>query len=414
MSDTGDSEGRRRGKRRERGIFQRHSPGCRRGRDCGCPWWVVYFDEHGRRHREKVGARGLAVKVYQKRKNEIQERRFFPERIRRREVLLADVVRDYLAREKGRMRSFVNYERYGRYWSDAFPGRTLRQIIPGDIERYVARRTTEGMAPASVNRELTFLRRLFNVAIADGLIDTNPVCAVKFFKENNQRVRFLSDDEETRLQASIGEEHWPLVAVAIHTGLRQSEQFHLRWEHVDFATGILTVPRSKHGEARRLPMNDTVRDMLRSRPSRLKSPYVSPSATGETPLDAKNFLHRVFLPALKGARIEGFRWHDLRHSFASRLVMKGVDLRTVQELMGHKTQAMTLRYSHLSPEHQLDAVQRLNRPASATATATEAQTAKVASEAGGKVVDLPTDSNEPCWDRTSDPLLKRQMLYRLS
>jgi integrase len=78
-------------------------------------------------------------------------------------------------------------------------------------------------------------------------------------KENNQRVRFLADEEETRLREAIGEDPWPLVAVAIHTGLRQGEQFHLRWEHVDFATGILTVPRSKHGGARRVPMNDTVR-----------------------------------------------------------------------------------------------------------------------------------------------------------
>jgi integrase-like protein len=138
------------------------------------------------------------------------------------------------------------------------------------------------------------------------------------------------------------------------------------------------------------------------------------SATGETPLNAKNFLHRVFLPALKTARIVGFRWHDLRHTFASRLVMAGVDLRTVQELTGHKTQAMTLRYSHLSPEHQLDAVQRLNRPPTATTTATEEQVEKVASEAGGEVVELPAKPSEPCWDRTSDPLLKRQMLYRLS
>ena len=82
--------------------------------------------------------------------------------------------------------------------------------------------------------------------------------------------------------------------------------------------------------------------------------------------------------------------------------------------MGHQTQAMTLRYAHLSPEHQRDAVQRLNRPATGTTTATEDEAAKVASETGGKVVELPSNSNEPCWDRTSDPLLKRQMLYRLS
>jgi len=129
--------------------------------------------------------------------------------------------------------------------------------------------------------------------------------------------------------ATIDEKHWPLVAVAIHTGLRRSEQFHLRWENVDFNTGIITIPRSKHGEARRLPMNDTVREILRTRPSRLKSPYVSPSETGETPIDGQNFMNRVFLKALEEAKIENLRWHDLRHTFASRLVMAAVDLRTV-------------------------------------------------------------------------------------
>lgn len=83
------------------------------------------------------------------------------------------------------------------------------------------------------------------------------------------RVRFLSEEEEARLHPAVGGEHWPLVAVALHTGLRQSEQFHLQWENVDFTTGILTVPRSKHGGARCVPMNDTVRDILRSRPSHL-------------------------------------------------------------------------------------------------------------------------------------------------
>jgi len=102
---------------------------------------------------------------------------------------------------------------------------------------------------------------------------------------------------------------------------------------------------------------------LRALPSRLKSAWVFPSETGETPLDGQNFVNRVFVKALTKAKIEDFSWHCLRHTFASRLVMAGVDLRTVQELMGHKTLAMTLRYSHLSLGHQLDAVQRLNAAA---------------------------------------------------
>jgi len=204
------------------------------------------------------------------------------------------------------------------------------------------------------------MKRVFNVAIADHETETNPVSAIPMFKENNQRVRFLSEEEETRLRDAIENDDWPMIVVALHTGLRQSEQFHLRWENVDFANGIITVPRSKNGETRRLPMNDTVREILRSRPSRLKSALVFPSQTGATPIDTRNYMHRAFTPALRRAGIDGFRWHDLRHTFASRLVMAGVDLRTVQELMGHKTIAMTLRYSHLSPAHQLAAVQRLN------------------------------------------------------
>jgi site-specific recombinase XerD len=106
-----------------------------------------------------------------------------------------------------------------------------------------------------------------------------------------------------------------------------------------------------------------VRALLRDLPSRLKSEYVFPSETEDSAIDANNFRRRVFQPAVEQAGIENFRWHDLRHTFASRLVMAGVDLRTVQELMGHKTIEMTLRYSHLSPAHQLDAVKKLDAPA---------------------------------------------------
>jgi integrase len=116
---------------------------------------------------------------------------------------------------------------------------------------------------------------------------------VKFFEENNVRVRFLRPEEEARLAAEMQPEDWVVVEIALYTGLRRGEQFGLRWDHVDFGTGLLTVPRSKHGEARRVPMNDTVRDILRALPSRLKSPRVFPSETGETPLGARNFMSRV-------------------------------------------------------------------------------------------------------------------------
>ncbi len=300
---------------RDRGIFERPK---RSG-----IWYVRYKDEHGRLHKEKVGPKGLAQKVYQKRKTEITERRFFPERFKRRDVPLGVHLRDHLARVKGRLHCYREYARYAKRFEKQFGRLSLRQLLPGDIERYVAKRAQQ-VAPATVNRELQYLKAALNFAVKDGLLDKNPVCAVKLFKENNQRVRYLTDEEEQRLQEAIGEAEWPMVAVAIHTGLRQAEQFGLKWENIDFTTGVITVPRSKHGETRHVRMNKTVRDILRALPSRLKSEYVFPSVTGETPCDARNYQNRIFNPALQKARIEGFTWHCLRHTFASRLIMAGV------------------------------------------------------------------------------------------
>jgi site-specific recombinase XerD len=118
-------------------------------------------------------------------------------------------------------------------------------------------------------------------------------------------------------------------------------------------------------------MNDRVVEIIRSLPSRLDSPYVFTSTNGQTPMDSNNFVKREFMPAIRAAEIHDFRWHDLRHTFASRLVMDGTDLRTVQELMGYKTIAMTMKYAHLSPGHKMDAVQRLARKRTDTISSTE-------------------------------------------
>lgn len=224
----------------------------------------------------------------------------------------------------------------GKLWKAVLAGKTLRQIQPGDIERFVAQRLG-GWQPATVNRSLAFLKRVFNVAIADGLVETNPARKVRLLKENNARVQFLSETEEERLMAELADADRVMVEVALHTGMRQGEQLHLRWDDVDFATGILTIPRSKSGEARRIPMNDTVRAILERLTENSQGAWVFPSTKSAAHLDRGNYMSRIFQPALQRAGIDNFRWHDLRHTFASRLVMAGVDIRTVQELMGHKT-----------------------------------------------------------------------------
>jgi hypothetical protein len=158
----------------------------------------------------------------------------------------------------------------------------------------------------------------------------------------------------------------------------------------------------RDGRAARLRRGDVLRAVLSALPSRLRSKYVFPSEAGDTPLDSQNFINRVFVKALDRAKVEDFTWHDLRHTFASRLAMAGVDLRTIQELMGHATLTMTLRYAHVSPAHKLDAARRLERTADvpavvenadATGTRTGTDASECSSEGAeespvtGRVVD---------------------------
>ena len=392
-------------RRQSRGVFERPT-------GSGI-WWVRYHDQHGREHRERVGPKGLAAEVYRKRKTEVAEQRFFPERLRRRDPLLRDVIDDYLGRVRTRLRSFADQARCGRLWKEALGSYALRQIVTGDVQRYVARRLAE-IRPASVNREVAFLKRVFNVAIDDGLADANPVRKVRLLREDNARVRYLTDDEEARLRTEIGELHWPVVAIALNTGLRRAEEFHLKWEHVDFNANVLTIPRTKAGRVRRVPMNSFVRELLRSLPSRLKSAWVFPSAAAETPLDSQNFMNRVFVPAVKRAGIQDFRWHDLRHTFASRLVMKRVDIRTAQELLGHADIRMTLRYSHLSPSHLLDAVEQLVYQTGTTTGTSDSEPSESRAAESGSTRTHRRTKRATRRSRTGDLLITNQLLYRLS
>ena len=349
-------------KHRERGIFERP-------KGSGI-WWIRYADQFGKLHREKVGPKSLAKAAYRKRKTDIREGKFFPEKIRRRrEILFRDMAKLYLEEHaKVNKRSWKTDEERLARLKESFGDRRLSAISKQDVERFRAVLARE-LSPATVNRYMALLKTVFNKAIEWGKTKYNPVQGIKQFKETH-RIRFLTDEEEERLEAVFHKEYWPWLEIALHTGMRRAEQFELRWDNINFQTRTLTIMLSKHGEIRHIPMNDRVMEILRSLPSRLNSPWVFTSSNGETPMDANNFIRRIFMPALRKAEIQDFRWHDLRHTFASRLVMDGTDLRTVQELMGHKTIAMTTKYAHLSPGHQMDAVQRLARKRTDTSSST--------------------------------------------
>ncbi len=337
-------------------------------------WWIRYADQYGHIHREKVGPKRLAQKAYEKRKTQIREGDFFPRQLGRgRDMLFKDMAKLYLEdHSKVNKRSYPTDCHVMVRLNQAFGDKGLSEIGPQDIERF-KERLKQKLSLATVNRHLALLGGVFSKAIVWKKTKANPVGEVKKFKENNERTRYLTEEEEARLKAVFPEKHWSKVEIAHNTGLRRGEQFNLMWSDVDFHSRTITIRIPKSGEKEYVKMNDRVMDILRDLPSRLKSEWVFPSKTGKTPLNANNFVNRVFEPALEEAKISDFRWHDLRHTFGSRLIMAGVDLRTVQELMRHKTIKMTLRYTHLSPSHTLEAVNKLclTNQASGTRSSTE-------------------------------------------
>lgn len=336
--------------RKDRGLVERNGK-----------WWVRLY-HLGREHwfgphENKGDARAF----YENAKKEQREERFDPARYhrRRRKITLKDWITQLEALTVG---GAPGQRRYGRWWIKVWGKRHLDEITTADLQKLQAQLLNKGKkakAPATINRYYAAIRHWLYLAVRDGKLDKNPVAGVKFFKEPEGRVRFLTEGEEKRLREVMSPEDWALVAFALHTGLRRGEQFGLKWRYVDMDNGVLTIPRSKSGETRHVQLNEEAVRILRGLGSWMTSPWVFPSPSPARAKDAQNFYNRTFLPALQRAGIQGAVWHTLRHTFASRLVMAGVDLRTVQELMGHKDISMTIRYSHLSPGHLREAVGRL-------------------------------------------------------
>ncbi|MDO8674758.1 MAG: site-specific integrase [Candidatus Omnitrophota bacterium] len=319
-----------------------------------------YFIEHyfnGRRKREKVGSsRKLAETVLAKRKVEIAEGKFLD--VNKSEKIKFEIFGNEFinvhskVNKKSWQSDRYNLNSLGKF----FGGKYLYEIKVKDIEDFKLERSKTA-SPATVNRELATLKTLFNKAVLWDKLKETPAKAVTFLREPKGRVRFLEREEIVKLLSNCNKKLRPIVVVALNTGMRRGEILGLKWSDVDLKRAILTLHDTKNGEKREVYINEQVKTALIRIPRNAQSPYVFCGSNGKPYQDVR----KSFWTALRKSDIKEFHFHDLRHTFASQLVMAGIDLNTVRELLGHKDIRMTLRYSHLSASHKKHAVDVLGK-----------------------------------------------------
>lgn len=337
-------------------------------------WYVRLYHEGSERRFGSFPNKTKAREFYEKAKLEQKEGRFFPERYQQGGYeLVAAVINRYLLTITAKKAKTQVDERYfAEWWKDYFKGRRLNAVTVMALEEarqsllatVVVEAGEKGetdrlMTPQRVNRYMEWLRHVLNVAVRDGKLAANPVLELKMYKEPKGKTRFLSVEEEKLLLEKLGPTHGPWARLAILTGLRQAEQFRLQWKDVDLERGILTLPTTKAGGVQYAHLNAEAKMILRGFDSWQRSKWIFPSENPATPLDARNFYSRVWIPAVTGAGIEWATWHDLRQTFASRLAMSGHNEGTIAALLRHSTTALVKRYAHLSPSHLKAAVERV-------------------------------------------------------
>lgn len=292
------------------------------------------------------------------------------------------------------------HRKHGDVWCDqilrvfeTLAEKPLHEITAHNVEKIRTARLNDGISPATVNRNLTCLRGALSHAVQAGYLKEHPLADVSDIEvDSSGKVRYLTADEAKRLRAALrsrdddirggrdrgnawrkergkelmpsipldgyGDHLTPLVLVSVNTGIRRGEAFGLEWADVDFDLKQITVrgATSKKNRTRHVPLNGEALDSLKR--WHKQAGHTRLVFTGRDGERVDN-VRKSWAGVLKAANIFAFRWHDMRHSFASWLVMRGVDLNTVRELLGHGDIKMTLRYAHLAPEHKADAVARL-------------------------------------------------------
>jgi integrase len=336
--------------------------------------WYYDFVHKGQRYTGSFGpvSRTVAKEELARKKAEVVEGRLNPAKARKspRFDAFADQYLDWMKANRKPLtvaRVATTLERV----KACFGQKRLSDLTPWHLEQFKKVRKEEGRAPGTINLDVSVVKALLYKAQEWGKLAEHPVKHVKLLQNPRQKTRFLSEEEEARLLAACSPALQRVVTVGLLTGFRRQELTSLRPEDVDLDRDTISVAvcYSKNGESRTLPIGPRLRAALHDALAlRGGAPtvFVTPRGASWTGIG----FARAFRKACLRTGIGNLGPHVLRHTFASRLVMAGVDLRTVQELMGHKSITMTLRYAHLSPDHKRAAMEALEARFSGQSPAT--------------------------------------------
>ncbi len=326
----------------------------------GSVWWMSFVDpntgKQKRRSTETTDAK-RAKRIFDKTKGQIAEGKWF-EKLPGEDHTFQEMMERYMEEHsRPKKASSERDEASLKRLSPFFGSRLMAEITPQQINQYKNERRLAGASFSCINRELALMKHAFNLAWKEWewVID-NPVLRVSMEKEPPSRDRWLTREEQKELLSVSPKWLRELILFAVETGLRRGEQLNLKWKNIDLNNKVLTVLGTKTGEKRSIPLTRQALEVLAVRKSldeqKLQSDLVF-TYPGAQMVNIYT-LRTAFVTALEKVKMEDLHWHDLRHTFASRLAQAGVDPYTIQRLMGHKSFTTTQRYAH----HYVESLRR--------------------------------------------------------
>ncbi len=333
---------------KQKGIYKR-----------GNVYWIRYTGAEGKTRYEssKSGSIKVAEKLLVQRKNDVMEGKA-PVKLIKNYTFneLSVEYHGWAERQKSYQKSKVYLI---TQLTRTFGNLPLKRFNSMLLEQYQTEKLKSGNKASTVNRLLSTLSHMLTKAIEWEMVAEDilqKIRKVKSLPEDNKRLRFLTKDECQSLIRECSPHLQPIVITALNTGMRKGEILGLRWNQVDLNHGFILLDKTKNGQRREIPISQTLKNTLQGLTIKIDSPYVFIDNHGKRYGDVK----KSFKTALIKAGIDDFRFHDLRHTAASHLIMAGADLTTVKEILGHKDISQTLRYSHLAPSHKVKAVEMLD------------------------------------------------------